>query len=385
MKHLSHILHIYTRFCACAREHGCKANPAMYLRFLYFRKRYRVTQAEYFQYRLHDSAANHEAFYSKNKKYLCGWKHCKAHYMPGRSRGWYAAHYLDYCISRIVYPGLDARDYFRYEFYNFRHCKRKEFLTEGYQPKLLKAFNKNGDRSIMNDKRKFKTCFPEYTNYRYLSAEDMDPQAFEAFCSGLDRVVVKPQNGAQGKDIYIADVRTPGERDQLFRDVQGEKILLEEPIVQHPDIAALNPTSVNTIRVYSAFKNGEIIILGTVLRIGGGNMVVDNYSSGGMAAALDTETGIVISSAISKNNNRCFIHPHTGAVIIGTRVPHWDKVLCAVKSAHARIPDLRYVAWDVVVTAENKIVFLEGNAMGGVELLQHPLLTGQKALYESLM
>lgn len=385
MKHLSHILHIYTRFCACAKEHGCKANPAMFMQYLYLKKRYRVKWAEYFEYRLYDSSADHEDFYSGNKVYACEWKYCRKLYAPGKSRGWYAAHYLDYCISRIVYPGLDARDYFRYEFYNFRHCKRKEFITEGRLGRMVDAFNAKNDRSRLNDKARFKACFPEYTNYKWLSAENMDRPAFDAFCSGLDRVVVKPQCGSQGHGVHFADVRTPADRDRLFREVQGGRILLEEPIVQHPDIAALNPTSVNTIRVYSVFKDGKTFITGTVLRIGGGNMVVDNYSSGGMVAAVDAETGLVVSNAIAKNNSRCFIHPHTGAVIIGTRIPHWDKVISAVKSAHAKIPDLRYIAWDVVVTAANEIVFLEGNLIGGVGLQQHPMLTGRKSLYESLM
>ena len=104
-----------------------------------------------------------------------------------------------------------------------------------------------------------------------------------------------------------------------------------------------------------------------------------------MVSAVDLKTGIVISPAIDGVNREFLIHPYSGTQIIGFRIPEWDKVLATVTEAHQLIPDLHYIGWDVVVTDDGGITFMEANTQSGVLLQQGPMLQGKKQLYDAFL
>ena len=55
------------------------------------------------------------------------------------------------------------------------------------------------------------------------------------------------------------------------------------------------------------------------------------------------------------------IHPMTGKRIPGTQIPYWDEVRAMCLSAMHRVPQVRFVAWDVAITPDGP-VFIEGNS-----------------------
>ena len=63
--------------------------------------------------------------------------------------------------------------------------------------------------------------------------------------------------------------------------VFNNQLLIEECIDQHKDMNKLYDKSVNTMRMFTFYKDGESFFLQAVLKIGNGG-VVDNFSSGGM-------------------------------------------------------------------------------------------------------
>lgn len=150
-------------------------------------------------------------------------------------------------------------------------------------------------------------------------------------------------------------------------------------------MASLNPSSVNTIRVYSVVFESEVFITGATLRIGNGDKPIDNYSAGGLAAEVDIETGLVISPVVSQFGEKYGIHPNTGTPVIGFRIPGWETVKAFVKKAHSKIGELRYIGWDVVVCNDGEIKLIEANTCAGVALQQHPGLQGKKNYYASFM
>ena len=46
--------------------------------------------------------------------------------------------------------------------------------------------------------------------------------------------------------------------------------------------------------------------------------------------------------------------------MVGMRIPMWDKVLEVVTKAAKRIPQIRYVGWDIAIT-NSSIEIIEGN------------------------
>ena len=96
------------------------------------------------------------------------------------------------------------------------------------------------------------------------------------------------------------------------------------------------------------------------LRIGNGK-VMDNVDQGGMAARVDLETGKLLTVAADKAGNVFTKHPMTGTEIIGFTIPYFKEAKEMCLEAMHRVPQVRFVAWDVAITKDGP-KFIEGNS-----------------------
>jgi len=70
-------------------------------------------------------------------------------------------------------------------------------------------------------------------------------------------------------------------------------------------------------------------------------------------------------------------HPDTGATIVGTIIPNWEKLTELVRTASQVFAGIRTQSWDVALSA-NGPVFLELNYGGDLNL--HQLAHGEGVL-----
>lgn len=381
---LSKVKLFFIDFRKFANQYGFHKNIYFYfLHWMILRYRYWIDMEGYFQNEVWRFTKNHDSYYEHFHKYIHTWKYVYPRFNPGKhSQLFYR---LDYWVSKLFCPGLDAMDYFRYEFYNSSLDKKRTFITEGGIASMDKKFNGKKEqkkyRDILSEKSSFNDYFSEYINRNWISSDMMSFQQFYDFARNNRYIIVKPIEGVGGAGIYKKAIESESDIKDIFNDVKERKVIIEEVITQCAELRELNPSSVNTIRVYTVEKNNDIFITGALLRMGNGIGVTDNYSSGGLAATIDPGTGVVISPAVSQNNERYYIHPFSHKVIIGLQVPQWREVLELVKKAHSKITQLRYIGWDVVICENGDITFLEANTCSGVELQQHPLCRGVKDIY----
>lgn len=366
-------------------------NEAKFINYIWWFLKYKTSINEYFENELYTNK-DHREYINKQHKVKRSWSKVYPNFMPTKSKMWEILHYIDFLVAKVYCPGLDAMNYFQYEFYDLSVCKRRTFVTEGYLAKMDVLFN--GDphsprskelRGILSDKCKFNSVFKLYVSRKWINAREMDIDSWMDFCQGLDEVIVKPLDGIQGKGIYKACINSREEQTELFKKVIGKNYIIEEVVRQNKVLASLNPSSVNTVRVYSVYHSDKVVITKAALRMGNGPSVIDNYSAGGLAAEIDVENGIIISKAISQKNDKEIIHPFSGEKIIGLQIPEWNKIIDTIKAAHCEINELRYIAWDVVVCEDGKIAIIEANTSGGVNFQQQPLLTGVLPLYKKLI
>lgn len=150
------------------------------------------------------------------------------------------------------------------------------------------------------------------------------------------------------------------EKRALFNNLKSGYYMIEECIKQHPKMIYGN-TSVNTIRAHSIMdKNGEIHLGKMIFRVGVGDSAVDNYAHGGCAYEVHLETGRIISPGLNKESNDMYIHPYTDIFMLGRQIPNWEKVKEGVKTAHAMLPECRFIGWDIAIT-DDGIELIEGN------------------------
>lgn len=217
---------------------------------------------------------------------------------------------------------------------------------------------------------------------------------------GLDgqKAVVKPKIASGGSDVHILqrdgnDILFDGEstselelRERLSK--LPESIVVE--YVQQADYAEeIYPAGANTIRVLTMVdpQNDEPFIAAAVHRFGtreSGH--VDNWSSGGLSAAVNTETGELGKTAASPKGgefSRGTHHPDTGEEIAGTVVPNWETVREMILEIAGQWRELLpYAGWDVVVTdASGSVKIIEANSTPDVDLMQthDPLLADERA------
>lgn len=194
------------------------------------------------------------------------------------------------------------------------------------------------------------------------------------------RVCFKPAMGGQGKGffavevwkdhngIWLHDLAKSGSTQTLDKFVAeslepefGEGYLLQRYVEQHAVLAKLNPSSVNTLRIWVLQDKREITIRGAILRVGRRGSTTDNTSTGGLRALVDIKTGLVGTISPATNfPEETTHHPDTGVAIAGVILPFWPETLAVAKEALRVLPRLNFTGLDIAIT-ESGPVLIETN------------------------
>jgi len=189
------------------------------------------------------------------------------------------------------------------------------------------------------------------------------------------RLVFKRLEGWGGKGVHIPVIergppmtsREPD--DSNARSVQdyctevlwldrGGDWIVEEYFQQHPDLSAINPTSVNTVRIWVIDRDREgFQAITAYLRIGRGNMIIDNASSGGIVAPIDLASGRLQPARDAHAEHNVYPrHPDHDAPIEGIELPYWPAVQKLAMQALSVFPGLRFAGLDVAIGPSGPVV-----------------------------
>lgn len=189
------------------------------------------------------------------------------------------------------------------------------------------------------------------------------------------RMVFKRLEGWGGKGVLIPEIKydsivtmnDPGSAssrsvqdyctDVLELD-QGGDWIVEEYFEQHHGLSAINPTSVNTVRIWVIDRGEEgYQTLAAYLRIGRGNMFVDNASSGGIVAPVDLASGRLRAARDAHAEHGVYVrHPDHDAQIEGVELPYWPNVQDLAAKALSVFPGLRFAGLDVAIGPSGPVI-----------------------------
>lgn len=150
----------------------------------------------------------------------------------------------------------------------------------------------------------------------------------------------------------------------IYKQVLNTKMLIQETLKQHPIIDAINPHSINTIRIDSYQPlNGETRVIAACMRFGREGSVVDNPgTSKGFFVKLNLDTHQLegVGQQILTFGNQTFTHhPDTKHPLDGVYIPFVDEAIELVLQATQVVGD-RLIGWDVCITPEGPLL-IEGN------------------------
>jgi hypothetical protein len=199
------------------------------------------------------------------------------------------------------------------------------------------------------------------------------------------RLVMKRARGGGGVGVHFVDIRQGSvcvsgqetEVSDFLRDfVRHDEHLLCQFIEQSTFCREIYPHTTNTLRIICMReRGGEPFIAKAIFRIGTRNSNgVDNFGRGGLAAIVDTESGVL--SAVVEHHDAApraptlhSRHPDTNTPIAGECLPGWKEANDQALRLMRHLPFINYAGWDIVLTNSGP-VFLEGNNYTGVRLAQ---------------
>jgi hypothetical protein len=175
--------------------------------------------------------------------------------------------------------------------------------------------------------------------------------------------IVAGENGKQLRDMRDQRVYSLEEYCAVLGIQSGGEFIIEEYFEQHPVLGALNPSSVNTLRVmvYRAEK-AKTRCLGVYLRIGRSGAVVDNGSAGGISAKIGIDRGTLCAATYVTNREHQLIrHPDSDVLIQGVKIPFLDEAIALAIDALDVFPGMNYGVFDVAIGIDGPII-IELNA-----------------------
>ncbi len=267
--------------------------------------------------------------------------------------------------------------YLDYHTFGFAHLKdrhtRSTFMTMNDNLRLIAAVNNQDRRELFENKLLFDRAFPDAIGRAFLGLEDCSEEEFRSFAAGKGRIFVKTLGGFGGLGVKAVDLpEDPEQLPQLLQSLRAEGYgLAEEAIRQHEGMSALCAASVNTIRMVTLIDgSGTPHLMYALVRMGMGSAAVDNISSGGMYSPLSAEGVITAPAFCDKTGETYGVHPASGTKLVGYQIPKFEEAKALVLKTALRIPDVRYVGWDVAIS-QGGPVLVEGNTIPSYDMCQN--------------
>ena len=252
-----------------------------------------------------------------------------------------------------------------------------EYLpTSLYKISLLYRANRHGYRDAYADKNMAEryltdvahpeTVIRNMNGHYYAGEQAISREEALQRCRDLEDCLIKPSLETHGngvKKLHVRDWWTNIDGlsiSQLF-DRYGKNWCIQRFIRQHPRLAALNPSSVNTIRILTYRSDMEVLILYAVIRIGRAGQEIDNQSAGGISAKIH-EDGRLDRYAFGSPGVDKVECTDAGVRLEGYEIPQYETILETVKRLHLSLPFFNLVGWDMTVGEDGTPILVEWNA-----------------------
>jgi hypothetical protein len=268
----------------------------------------------------------------------------------------------EYFYSRT---GVFAKEYVPNNFY---HC---ELLPRANVRQLMRAYgDKNMCDFLFPKENIAHTILKNMNGYYYYEGRPVSEEEAVTLCQNMEKVIIKPSCESQGHSVQLFSVKD-GITDlkgksigQLFKDYKKD-FLIQDWVRQHKDMAALNPTSVNTMRILSYRSGMEVLIIYSVVRIGRSGSVIDNQCAGGISTTIDKD-GKLGKYAFGGYTEDNVDRTDTGVDLDGYQLPSYGKAVEMVKRLHLMLPFFNLVGWDVAIQENGEPVLIEYNTSPGL-------------------
>lgn len=196
--------------------------------------------------------------------------------------------------------------------------------------------------------------------------KDIQPITIEEACNILantDGFIIKPSIDTLCGNGVIKVVKENKTKDKYCKYIietlkqSGRNFIAQELLCQHPDIARLNPTSINSCRVTTVYLNGKMSS-STMLKVGKKGVFKDNWNS---SYVIGVDPNGNLKDGYDNYLNK--VHQTDNGIHFSTiQLPYFDKMVTAVQNWHQQyFPQCGIIGWDVFVDSNNQVSVIEVN------------------------
>lgn len=272
--------------------------------------------------------------------------------------------------------GAGYTDYFRGDFIHLKYAEKKTWATARRFYKLNEYLNDERYSVVLEDKLIFNDMFRDYLKREFINLRKSTPEDLARFLSNKDIVFAKDTTGEGGHGISKLDVSSVTDVKALYDELVAKgQLLVEEAIIQSEDLNEINPCVVNSFRIVTIYKDGKAKVVSNALRINQDDTEVIGCTND-LYFSL-SEDGRIDSNVIDDYANVYLTHPMTGKMFSDVRIKGVKEAFEMCEEAAARIPQVRYIGWDVAFSVKGPVL-VEGNEYPGYGILQFYKLKGSR-------
>lgn len=266
--------------------------------------------------------------------------------------------------------------YHRY-FYNRNGIFSPKYIpTSLYKSAIIPRLNDMRMMAAYVDKNQFSKLFPQINHpqaivnvingYYYHNNRSITKEKAITLCSDMENAIIKPSlESIHGAQVMGLDTRNSVNEDgRKLEDIfnfYGNHFIVQKKLQQHELMAALNPTSVNTLRLYTLRRGNDIELVYSVIRIGRKGRIIDNESSGGITAKINND-GKLSDYAYGSAKDAPYQQTDSGVLIKGYKIPSYHKAIDIVKQLHYNLPYFLLAGWDISIGVDGEPAMIEWNA-----------------------
>lgn len=300
---------------------------------------------------------------------------------------------------------ISSRWHKHYQSFNGVFCV--DYFPEIFYTSFLETkFNKKSYADVFNDKilteiiyRGRGAAFPvtvavfDGVNAYDGKRKPLRWSEFIELLSNAGSVVIKPSVGfGSGNGIIFADFQTGKDTrsgmsvSALLKSMVSRQVLVQKVLEQHETYAAVNASSVNSIRITTYLLNGRIFHSPICMRCGTGGNQIDNIHAGGLGIAVD-DNGKMNKYAYQLGySDKCvkyLQHPDSGLIFDGYQLPGIKEMTLCAKRMHTLTPHIGIIAWDFMLDKAGNATVIEANFNGnGIWFPQ--IIHGKSMFYENM-
>lgn len=205
--------------------------------------------------------------------------------------------------------------------------------------------------------------------YFYFEGEPVSKEQAIERCSNIGDCIIKPSLLSKGRGVQKLKITNgvdsiSGTDFQLILEDYNKNFIIQEVVRQHPKMGALNPTSINTLRIMTYRSGMEILIVYVAVRIGRKGQIIDNQSAGGISAKVN-ENGHIAKYAFGSAGDDFITKTDSGVELEGYEIPSYSKIIETVKKSHYDLPFFDIVGWDIAIGENGEPILIEWNSKVG--------------------